>query len=292
MGWTVTGDLDDFVGAAGDFLRALPEEHSVMLTITDMLRRRGPRFYGDAAPRFGWWRDGTGPVRSALLHTPPRMAQVGALPPEAAGSLAGLLAGSPPAGAELPRAAVHAFATAWRARTGRDAPVAYETRLYRLGTLTPPDPPPPGRARSGTRADRDLLAAWTDAFHHEQGMSGPDSGAIVDERLAHDGYTLWESPDGRPVSFACTTRPAATGIRVANVYTPPGHRRRGYAGAVTAAASRRALDAGTERVLINTDLAHPTSNLSTGGSASAPPWTGSPCAWPGDRQGTKGAATR
>jgi len=52
----------------------------------------------------------------------------------------------------------------------------------------------------------------------------------------------------------------AGAIRVAPVYTPPEHRGRGYAAGATAAATRAALDAGAEEVLLYTDLANPTSN--------------------------------
>ena len=47
---------------------------------------------------------------------------------------------------------------------------------------------------------------------------------------------------------------------VGPVYTPPGKRRRGYAGAVTVAVSQLALDRGGEQVVLFTDLANPTSN--------------------------------
>jgi predicted GNAT family acetyltransferase len=48
--------------------------------------------------------------------------------------------------------------------------------------------------------------------------------------------------------------------RVAPVYTPPSLRGRGYAGAVTAAVSQAALDAGATEVVLYTDLANPVSN--------------------------------
>ncbi|MFG3505834.1 GNAT family N-acetyltransferase [Streptomyces sp. NPDC047821] len=47
--------------------------------------------------------------------------------------------------------------------------------------------------------------------------------------------------------------------RVAPVYTPPALRGRGYAGAVTAAVSRAARDAGARQVLLFADVANPTS---------------------------------
>ncbi len=60
--------------------------------------------------------------------------------------------------------------------------------------------------------------------------------------------------------MAGLTRPAAGQVRVGPVYTPPALRDRGYRGAVTAAVSRAALDAGATEVLLFTDLANPTSN--------------------------------
>jgi predicted GNAT family acetyltransferase len=48
--------------------------------------------------------------------------------------------------------------------------------------------------------------------------------------------------------------------RIGPVYTPPEHRGRGYAAAVTAAAARWALGSGARHVLLYTDLANPTTN--------------------------------
>ena len=50
------------------------------------------------------------------------------------------------------------------------------------------------------------------------------------------------------------------GTRVGPVYTPPEHRRRGFAGALVAAASQAQLDEGLEFCFLFTDLANPTSN--------------------------------
>lgn len=48
--------------------------------------------------------------------------------------------------------------------------------------------------------------------------------------------------------------------RIGPVYTPTDQRGRGYASAVTAAASAHALAQGAAEVLLYTDLANPTSN--------------------------------
>jgi predicted GNAT family acetyltransferase len=71
--------------------------------------------------------------------------------------------------------------------------------------------------------------------------------------------TVWEV-GGIPVSLAGVTRTVAGMVRVGPVYTPPALRRRGYAGAATAAVSQAALDAGARVVVLYTDLANPTSN--------------------------------
>jgi predicted GNAT family acetyltransferase len=62
------------------------------------------------------------------------------------------------------------------------------------------------------------------------------------------------------VSLAGNSRPAAGVTRVGPVYTPPAHRRRGYAAAITVAVTRAVLDAGAAEVVLFTDLANPTSN--------------------------------
>lgn len=87
-----------------------------------------------------------------------------------------------------------------------------------------------------------------------------DPGEWADARIAYGGVTLWETPDGRPVSMAGVTAKVADQIRVAPVYTPADLRARGYAGAVTAEVSRAARAAGAREVLLFTDLANPTSN--------------------------------
>jgi GNAT superfamily N-acetyltransferase len=151
------------------------------------------------------------------------------------------------------------FAAAWQATTGQPASVRQRMRLYRLERLNPPDPVPPGGPRIAGPADRGLLVAWFAAFGREAGDTTVAADRTVDDRLSYGGLTLWEVA-GRPVSLAGLTRMVAGQVRVGPVYTPPELRRRGFAGAVTAAVSKAALDAGAAEVLLFTDLANPTSN--------------------------------
>jgi GNAT superfamily N-acetyltransferase len=256
VSWSLTGDVDEFAAAAGAFLRSRPAEHTVLLSIVETLRRRGPRAYGDADPVFGWWTAGGG-VEGAFLRTPPRPPLLAQTPPAAAAALAGTLAGHALPGINAGAEAADAFAEEWCRRTGATAEVGRRTRLYRLGDLL--EPRVPGAARAAGPGDRDLLIDWYEAFERYIGEDRGNVGDVVDDVLGHGGMVLWEV-DGTPVSMAGRTRPSSGVVRVAPVYTPEELRGRGYGGAATAATTRAALDAGAAEVVLFTDLANPASN--------------------------------
>ncbi|WLW54231.1 GNAT family N-acetyltransferase [Streptomyces sp. YU58] len=260
--WHRTEDLDRFLARAGGFLRSRPALHTVPLTVTEGLRTGGARTYGDDPPVFGTLeRDGA--VRAAYFRTPPHLLYVTGLTPEEADSLAAhlsVLDGTLP-GVNADRETAASFATAWRTRTGGTATLRQRQRLYRLGTSTPPEPLPPGRARVAGERDRALLVRWHTEFAEAiGGRALRDSGDWADARISYGGVTLWEAPDGTPVSMAGVTPTVAGQARVAPVYTPSHLRGRGYAGAVTAEVGRAVRDAGAQEVLLFTDLANPTSN--------------------------------
>ncbi|WP_030686134.1 GNAT family N-acetyltransferase [Streptomyces sp. NRRL B-1347] len=263
--WQLTADPAEFLDRAHAFLHAEPALNTALLTVADTLRRRGPHVYGDGDPVFGWLVRGA-EVRGAFLRTPPHRV---ALSPLAAGeedaldALAGELVRIAPGlpGVMSDRATAAGFARAWQRHTGAASEENLRQRLYRLGTLAPPAPAPPGAARIAAAADRELLARWHRAFTEDIGERAlMDPAEWVDARLAYGGVTLWETPDGTPVSMAGVNRLIAGQVRVAPVYTPAGHRARGYAAAVTAEVSGAALAAGAQEVLLFTDLANPTSN--------------------------------
>jgi RimJ/RimL family protein N-acetyltransferase len=259
--WHRTEDLDRFLDRAGDFLRSRPAAHTVMLSVTEAVRRRGPGAYGGAPPVYGVLeRDGA--VRAAYLQTPPYQIQVTALTTEEADSLVVHLAGfgRPVPGVGGDHGSAAAFAAAWQTRTGATAALRHRQRLYRLGALTAAEPSPAGRARIATTSDRAQLATWYDEFTQAVGEPGIDGGSWADARIAYGGATFWETPDGTPVAMAGVTPRVAGQVRVAPVYTPAELRGQGYAGAVTAEVSRAARDAGADEVLLFTDLANPTSN--------------------------------
>jgi GNAT superfamily N-acetyltransferase len=261
MAWTLTGDVAEYLTTAGDFLRSRAAENTVQLAATETVRVRGPAAFGDEAPLFGWWAVPGGPVTAAFMHTPPFGVTLTPAPADVAAALAETFAvrGRFPAWVMADTTTAPSFAAAWERYTGQPARVGRRSRLYRLGRLLPPDPAPPGQARVATTADSGLLLDWLEAFGREaDGHGGPDLQRTVADRLSYGGLTLWES--GGPVSMAGVTRAVAGQARVGPVYTPPERRGKGFGGAVTAAVSQAAKDAGVGEVLLYTDLANPTSN--------------------------------
>jgi GNAT superfamily N-acetyltransferase len=263
MAWHTTTDLGEFDAATLDHLVADRARHTLHLTTPEVLRRRGASAYGPVPPWFGWHSADEGRIDAVFVHTPPHPLILTDASPSAIDELVDLLAADPtrhPSGVNAPNTTAEAVAAAWHARTGAAAAVSVRHRLYRLGTLTPPDPVPAGAPRVGTAADSELLVAWYHGFAADAGATSPaDVDRIVADRIAFGGLTLWEV-DGTPVAMAGAVRPVAGSVRVAPVYTPRELRGRGYAGAVTAEVSRQALAAGADEVLLFTDLANPTSN--------------------------------
>ncbi|MFD7827271.1 GNAT family N-acetyltransferase [Kitasatospora sp. NPDC059803] len=264
MTWILSSSFDDFRRHAEEFLAARPAESTVLLTVVHRLAERGLDVFGQRPPVFGWWHpaDG-GPVEGAFLQTPPFSPRLSCTP-AAAAELAVELAA---AGSEFTEVsgvgggadAVRAFAAAWTAATGADQSVRFNERLYRLGELTDPPRPPAGHHRPATPADRELAIRWYEEFLVEAGVDLPNIPQAVDDRIATGGLHLWE--DGRrPVALAGSSPVIAGMSRIGPVYTPTDQRGRGYASAVTAAASAHALAQGAAEVLLYTDLANPTSN--------------------------------
>ncbi len=261
MVWEITSDVERFASVTGEFLRSSPVQNTIFLTLIDNLRARGLHAYGPDDPYFGWWTTSGGEVAGVLLQTPPHPVLFSALPADAVPAAALALADRPISGVNMSDGDIAAFVDAFAGAFARDRKVApgMRTRLHRLGTLTPPDPAPPGFARPATEADRELLIGWLRDFYAFIGEPRADVGGLVDDHLAHSGITLWVDGEA-PVSMAIRSRPSAGMIRILTVMTPPALRRRGYAGGATTAATRAALDDGADEVVLYTDLDNPTSN--------------------------------
>ena len=263
MAWTATEDPGEFLARAGAFLPARATSHTVPLTVVENLIARGSTTTSRDEPAlFGWWTDRGGQVTGSFMHTPRHPLHLSAvLPPDAVQPLADLLAAleRPLAGVDARDELAADFARAWAARRDVATRTGMRTRLYRLGTLRPPQPAPPGRPEVATTVDRALLVAWVEAFVRELGLAPGDPAASVDDRLGYRGWTLWRDEAGAPVALAGISRPVDGSRRIAPVFTPARHRRRGYGAAVTAAACRRALDEGARELLLFADRDNATS---------------------------------
>ncbi|MFC9669966.1 GNAT family N-acetyltransferase [Streptomyces sp. NPDC056949] len=261
--WHFTQDVEEFLDGAGAFLWSEPALHTVQLTVTEMVRTNGNTMYGEDTPYFGRLVGGDGTVRATVMRTPPFQLQLTALPDGTADALAVRLVKDSRAVPSIvgPAEAAAEFAAAWEQRTGATTRLAMNQRLYRLATLTPPEPAPPGYARAAGTDDLKLIARWYDEFCTDIGEeTRHDPERWAENRLAQGGVVLWETPDGTPVSMASAPPEVARQVRVTTVYTPAPLRGRGYAGGATAAVSRNALDSGAKEVLLFTDLANFTSN--------------------------------
>jgi GNAT superfamily N-acetyltransferase len=160
-----------------------------------------------------------------------------------------------------PVGAARRFVDRWRELRGCTAEVELDERIYEVSEVIPPRLVS-GHARLYEERDRDLVVAWVDAFIAEANPAGPvNNGAAFVARRALDpssAMLLWD--DGGPVSFAAYGSASPNGMRVGPVYTPPELRGRGYASAVTAAATERILAGGKRFAFLFTDLSNPTSN--------------------------------
>jgi RimJ/RimL family protein N-acetyltransferase len=175
-------------------------------------------------------------------------------------AMAEVMAAEAPAipGVMAEAASASAFAGRW-AEVRRTPAVPLEAQqLLRLGELVLPGRVP-GCLRQATDDDRSLLVAWAEGFLADTGESAAlDTQAMVDGRLKAGRIWVWE--DDGAVSMASAPPPVAGVCRIGIVYTPPRHRRRGYAGACVAALSAHLLAAGAEVCVLYTQLANPTSN--------------------------------
>jgi len=246
-----SNDVAEYLERVETFLCASPVEHSVLLTSAH--RCAG----GPVEGQLWLWVEADGAVVAVAQQVPPWQAYVSVGSNSAMGDLAKALRGFRPelGGVGGMRPAAEAFARRWRELTGRETATAMTQGVYVANEVRHPTGIP-GRMRLGEAADVPLIQAWSDGFSAELGGHAPrlDVGPWIEHRRVF----IWEV-DAQEVSVAMAHQGYGGVARVSMVYTPPEHRRRGYAGAVVAGVTARQLEAGL-RCMLYTDLANPTSN--------------------------------
>jgi predicted GNAT family acetyltransferase len=243
--------ISDFYNEARSYLLANETEHGLMLSVAAGTL---------VAPADAYWavvRDRAGKVVAAALRTIPKMilgreASTGAA--EALGADARQAKFESIIG---PWASLRSFAAAFGGdwREGHHH-VVYECRVAQSV------PMPRGRARVVVPDDRSRIADWIQAFSAEaigDGATRQAAEALADRHAREGSMWLWcvgEEP------VACTAAVGRTphGIRITSVYTPPEHRRHGYASALVASLTRKLLDGGRDFVFLYADRKNPTAN--------------------------------
>ncbi|RZA06769.1 MAG: GNAT family N-acetyltransferase [Proteobacteria bacterium] len=161
-----------------------------------------------------------------------------------------------------PAEASEGFARAWAAAKGCQLKLSMDQGLYQLNEVFPPVGIA-GEARLASQADLDLLAEWSHGFYQDAlpwELPGKEEiHASTLARIQGRSLYLWEAK-GEPVAMTALARPTARGISVNSVYTPPAHRKRGFATALVAAVSAEGLARGKKFCVLYTDLQNPTSN--------------------------------
>lgn len=167
-------------------------------------------------------------------------------------------------GVSGPTLVVDAFVDAYKRSSSRGSLRQSEIEgrhlLYALERLTIPEVA--GTMKVAGLADFDFVLQWYLEFAAEAEVLMPNPEGSVRAGLARNALRFWEVGD-EIVSLAghapLVETPEGTVGRIGPVYTPPKKRRRGYAGALTAALSEELLKRGA-RIMLYTDAGNPTSN--------------------------------
>lgn len=251
----------DFLAAVGKSLYPRATINNLLLGISEQLVR-DPDLYHD--PFFAAVFDDTeDELLLAAVMTPPRnmILASGAAFKEAAPALINYLIEQKidPPGIISPAPIAEAFVDIWHNRTGQVGEVGMQQRVYELRNVRMPKLPD-GRFRVAHPDEAVLVADWIRDFEAE--ALSEDNGRHLGRAtkfISRGDLFFWEA-ENEPVSMAMKARPLKNSVTVSAVYTPPRHRRRGYATALVAQLSQHLLDMGYEFVNLFTDLGNPTSN--------------------------------
>ncbi len=156
------------------------------------------------------------------------------------------------------RVAAHKLANAF---VGSEYSVGADQLCYELREVIPPRPVS-GKLQLADINAKALVFRWMEEFYDEViSEAERDIGVpyqLTEDRLKNGQVWFWE--DGGPVSMAFATRPLPRGICVSYVYTPPAHRKKGYASNLVADFSAEMLRQGKEFCVLFTESHNPTSN--------------------------------
>ena len=265
-GWTLTGPERrlEFAELVRPMLELDPVRNTNILTLVARLPSddRPPH----AEDCYGYWTDDAGRIRAAFAAPHAYSMTLSAtVPAQAAAELPAVWQKSGrarPAGVFGRVETAERIAADWAKLTGgryRALPQR-AFRLFSFDEPAPPDPAPRGEARPATPDELELAVSWHTAFAVECGFAASeDRTPSVRTQIEQRRQLMW-IVDGVAVAQGVYTPIVAGTARIVGVYTPPEHRRNGYAAGLTWAITHQALADGAERVVLHTDLSNPTSN--------------------------------
>lgn len=245
-------DVTAFLALGGEFLASQPILHNLLLTM--LKARRGE----DEAGRYWLAMRGSHAVGAALHSSANSPAMISPMDFESAAALAEAIALE---GVELPGvfgepAAAASFAGCWTEQRRSAAFPVQGFRLFALHSLSA-IPFVEGELQRASAAERELAISWLKEFTCEAAVPGPDPEAAINQALREERLWLWRKE--QPVSMVIASEPIEKVVRFSGVYTPPEHRRRGYAEAAVHRLSTHLQREGLQCILY-TDLGNPTSN--------------------------------
>jgi predicted GNAT family acetyltransferase len=248
---TFTDDPDRVLTEAGKFLAADPVGNNLILTLL-----HGRISHVESSRNWIAKRDGA--AVGVVFEWAGRSALVTRMARDVVVALADAIAR---AGGSLPgvsgeAATAAAFAGQWTEVTNSGAVPVQGDRVYEATTVEAPSGVN-GRLRQAGPDDLDFLVTWMRDFLADVGDRHGNPEQRVERGLTDGLLWLWE--DGGPVSMAAHSLPVGGVVRIGPVYTPPEHRKRGYASACTAALTSQLLASG-HRCILHTDLGNPSSN--------------------------------
>ncbi len=257
---TTYNQASRFLDAALSTLLQEEEKNNLMLGIA--LRVSEGHSYGEASPLFLTVHEGTVLV-AAALQTPPFNMILYCQDDrfDALEAIASHLieTGQPIPGVNGTVAVASAFAQIWCQKTGVNSAVRMAQRIYTLTDVIPPEDVP-GRMRWAQEEDVPKLARWFLAFCDEAVPDAPPANPEKNVRqfMRTGKLAVWDH--NGIVSMTGSSRGTPHGKTISAVYTPPQHRKHGYASACVAALSQRLLDEGNRFCTLYTDLSNPISN--------------------------------
>lgn len=215
-----------------------------------------------------WWvaSDDQGRVIGAAMRTAPHGMVLSPMPIEAIAELARAVSlhDDELPGVSGPTSVVENFIEQYRRTSSqgslRKSVVEEEHLLYALKELIIPSVK--GEMTIAVPEDFDLILRWYQNFGQDTGVFMPNPQGSIHAGMGRGSYRFW-IVGGEKVSMAghapLVETPTGSIVRIGPVYTPPTHRRNGYAGALTAALSKELSTKGA-KVMLYTDAKNPTSN--------------------------------